>query len=290
MTDHVAANREYWTGLAPEYAISAERNWAQDEITWGIYDVPESELRALPDVADKDVVELGCGTAYFSAWLARRGARPVGVDVTPAQLDTARTMQAKHGLEFPLLLESAESVPLPDASFDLALSEYGASIWADPTKWVPEAARLLRPGGELVFLVNGRIQTLCFPDDDAEPVTTAFRQVYFREPRHVWPDGVNFFLGYGEWIRLLRANGFDVVDLIEVRAPEGAADNRHGLADPEWSRKWPVEEIWRARKSRERPADATAAPRVDVAAAERDPPPARDSVRRRRTRLRGARR
>jgi SAM-dependent methyltransferase len=211
--------------------------------------VPESELRALPDVADKDVIELGCGTAYFSAWLARRGARPVGVDVTPAQLDTARAMQAKHGLEFPLLLESAESVPLPDASFDLALSEYGASIWADPAKWVPEAARLLRPGGELVFLVNGRIQTLCFPDDDAEPVTTAFRQVYFRDPRHAWPDGgVNFFLAYGEWIRLLRANGFDVVDLIEVQAPEGAPENRHGLADPAWSRKWPVEEIWRARK------------------------------------------
>ena len=33
-----------------------------------------------------DVVELGCGTAYFSAWLARRGARPVGFDVTAAQL------------------------------------------------------------------------------------------------------------------------------------------------------------------------------------------------------------
>ena len=170
------------------------------------------------------------------------------MDVTPAQLDTARAMQAKHRLEFPLLLESAESVPLPDESFDLALSEYGASIWADPYRWVPEAARLLRPGGELVFLVNGRIQVLCFPDDDDAPVTTRFEKPYFREHRYGWGDSVNFYLAYGEWIRLLRANGFDVVDLIEVQAPEGAEDNRHGLADPEWSRKWPVEEIWRARK------------------------------------------
>jgi SAM-dependent methyltransferase len=248
VSGHVDRNREYWTGLAPQYADSAERAWAKDEPDWGIYAVPESELHALPDVAGKDVIELGCGTAYFSAWLARRGARPVGVDVTPAQLDTARAMQAKHGLEFPLLLESAESVPLPDESFDLALSEYGASNWADPYKWVPEAARLLRPGGELVFLVNGRIQVLCFPDDDDEPVTTKFLKPYFREHRYGWGDSVNFYLGYGEWIRVLRDNGFDVVDLIEVQAPEGAPDNRHGLAGPEWSRRWPVEEIWRARK------------------------------------------
>ena len=63
---------------------------------------------ALPDVAGKDVVELGCGTAYLSAWLARKGARVTGVDVTPAQLETARAMQVKFGLEFPLLEASAE--------------------------------------------------------------------------------------------------------------------------------------------------------------------------------------
>ncbi len=250
MSAHADLNREYWTGIAADYVENAERNWGQERITWGIYDVPEDDLRALPDVSGKDVVELGCGTAYFSAWLARRGARPVGVDVTPAQLETARAMQARHGLEFPLHLANAEDVPLPDASFDLALSEYGASIWADPYAWVREAARLLRPGGELVFLVNGRIQVLCFPDDEEAPVTTRFERPYFGPRRYEWGDrSVNFYLGYGEWIRLLRANAFEVLDLIEVRAPAGARDNRHGLADPAWSRSWPAEEIWRARKT-----------------------------------------
>jgi SAM-dependent methyltransferase len=249
VSDHVERNVGLWTGLAPRYAEAAERNWSQAEFDWGIYHVLESELRALPDVDGKDVLELGCGTAYVSAWLARRGARPVGIDPTPAQLETARAMQAKHGLEFPLLLCGAESIPLPDASFDVAVSEYGASIWADPHLWVPEAARLLRPGGELVFLVNGRIQVLCFPDDEEEPVTTQLQRPYFGDRRHEWPDGsVNFYLGYGEWIRLLRANGFEVLDLIEIQAPEGAKDNVHGLAGPEWARQWPVEEIWRARK------------------------------------------
>ena len=67
----------------------------------------------LGDVAGLDVIELGCGTAYFAAWLARQGARPVGVDVTPAQLDTARRMQEETGLTFPLIEANAEDVPLP---------------------------------------------------------------------------------------------------------------------------------------------------------------------------------
>ena len=116
--------------------------------------VPEAEVGALPDVDGLDTIELGCGTAYFSAWLARRGARPVGVDQSKGQLATARAMQAEHGIEFPLIEADAEAVPLPDASFDFALSEYGASLWCEPERWIAEAARLLRPGGRLVFLTS----------------------------------------------------------------------------------------------------------------------------------------
>ncbi|HET8605992.1 MAG TPA: class I SAM-dependent methyltransferase [Gaiellaceae bacterium] len=247
---HVERNRDYWTGLAPDYVAAAERNWAAPGPSWGIWHVPESELRALPDVAGRDVAELGCGTAYFSAWLARLGARPVGVDVTPAQLETARRLQREHGLEFPLLEASAEEVPLPDASFDVVLSEYGASIWADPYRWIPEAARLLRPGGELVFLVNGTILILCAPDDDDAPIGTELVRPYFGMHRFTWEGSVEFHLGYGDWIRLLRANGFDVLDLIEVQAPAGAPMHRfEGLPTPEWAHRWPSEEIWRARKT-----------------------------------------
>ena len=158
LPEYAVRNRASWTESNEEYTHEqGVRAWKQDEITWGVFSVPESELNALPDVDGKDVIELGCGTAYFSAWLARRGARPVGVDVTPAQLETARQMQRETGIEFPLLEANAEEVPLPDASFDVVLSEYGASIWCDPYKWIPEAARLLRPGGELVFLRNSTL-------------------------------------------------------------------------------------------------------------------------------------
>jgi len=250
LSEHAARNREVWSGWATDFVASAERNWAQEEFDWGVWRALESDLRALPDVSGKDVIELGCGTAYVSAWLARMGARPVGIDITPAQLETARAMQAKHGLEFPLIEASAENVQLPDASLDLAVSEYGASIWADPYLWVPEAARLLRPGGELVFLVNGTIAMLCMQEEEIPP-TADLRRPYFGMHRFEWADddSVEFHLGYGDWIRLLRRNGFEVLDLIEIQAPEGAAPHRYGaLPKPDWARRWPSEEIWRARK------------------------------------------
>lgn len=251
LSEHAKRNRAEWSGWAPEYAEWAPRAWASERITWGVWGVPEDELRVLPEqVAGLDVVELGCGTAYVSAWLARRGARPVGVDVTPAQLETARTMQREFGLEFPLVEASAEDVPLPDASFDLVVSEYGASIWADPYRWVPEAARLLRPGGELVFLVNGTLVILCAPEEEAPP-GTEFLRPYFGLHRVEWADddSVEFHLGWGDWIRLLLDTGFEVVDLVEIQAPEEGEPHRYpGLPDREWARRWPSEAVWVARK------------------------------------------
>jgi SAM-dependent methyltransferase len=252
LSEHEQRNRAEWTNWAADYAERAPRNWEETEINWGIWRVPEAELRVLPDVAGKDVVELGCGTAYFSAWVARLGARPVGVDLTPAQLETARAMQVRYGFEFPLVEASAEDVPLPDASFDLALSEYGASIWADPYRWVAEAARLLRPGGELVFLVNGTLVVLCWPELEDAPPGTGLVRPYFGMHRFEWPgeESVDFHLGYGDWIRLLRANGFEVLDLVEIQAPEDAEPHREPTSPrPEWARRWPSEEIWKARKA-----------------------------------------
>lgn len=251
LTDHARRNRQYWgKQLAPRYAEGAPGAWAEEGITWGVFHIPDRDLGLLGDVAGKDVVELGCGTAYFSAWLARRGARPVGVDVTPEQLETARRMQRETGIEFPLLEASAEAVPLPDESFDLALSEYGASIWCDPYLWVPEAARLLRPGGELVFLVNSTIFMLFAPDEEGVPAGTELVRDYFGMHRFEWPEGsVEFHLPYGEWIRLLRSNGFEVEALVELQAPPDATGEKDGPpVYAEWAKRWPSEEIWKARK------------------------------------------
>src|SRR5205814_8390929 len=102
---------------------------------------------------------------------------------------------------------SGEDVPLPDSSFDLALSEYGASLWADPAKWLPEAARLLRPHGRLVFLTNSVLVILCAPDGPGVAGETLARP-QFGLYRLAWPDepGIEYHLAHSHWIRLLRAN------------------------------------------------------------------------------------
>ena len=250
-SEDAAKNRALWTETNREYTNdAAPSNWALDEISWGIWAVDESELKVLGDVAGLDVVELGCGTAYFSAWLAKLGARPVGVDVTPAQLETARRMMVETGIEFPLVEADAAETGLPDSSFDLVLSEYGASIWVDPYRWIPEAARLLRPGGRLVFLRNSTLVILCSADE--VPATTSLQRPQFGMHRFEWSgEGVEFQLPHGEWIDLLRANGFEIERLIEVQAPAGAVTHEHyAYVTAEWARQWPCEEIWVACKRR----------------------------------------
>jgi SAM-dependent methyltransferase len=251
LSDYVALNRARWTESNAEFTdADALRSWRQDEITWGVFGVREDEVQAVGEVAGLDVVELGCGTAYVSAWLAKRGARPVGVDVTPAQLETAGRCMAETGIEFPLVEASAEDVPLPDESFDLAISEHGASTWCDPHRWIPEAARLLRPGGRLVFLHTTPFAIVHFPD--VGDASKELQRPYFGLHRLQWTpeDGVEFQLTYGGWIDVLRGAGFAVERLVELRTPEGAERHEYYTDwDPEWGRSWPAEEIWVARKS-----------------------------------------
>jgi SAM-dependent methyltransferase len=252
--DYVAVNRDAWTQANAEYTDRRARAaWAQEEITFGKWKLPERELRVLPDLEDKDVVELGCGTAYFGAWLKRAGARRVvGVDVTPAQLETARRMNEEFGLGLEFLLENAEHTSLPDKSFDLVFSEYGASIWCDPAKWIPEAARLLRPGGELFFVRGSTLSLLCMPDEGqvGEQLIRPQKGLYRLE----WYDdepGVEFHPGTSEMFRILRENGFELLDFRELFAPADAADHEYYDTVPaDWAKRWPDEEIWRLRLHR----------------------------------------
>jgi len=251
MSNYLERNRSEWNRWSPDWVEPGRRDWAKPEITWGGLEIPEAEIDVLPTVDGKDVLELGCGTAYFSSWLARRGARVVGLDISERQLSTAQLLQAEFRLAFPLLQANGEQAPLRDASFDLVISEYGASIWADPYLWVPEAARLLRPGGELVFLVNGVILMLCERDEDQiMPATDRMLRSYFDLGRMEWKSdaSVTFCLGHGSWIRLLRDNGFEIEGLVELQARPDMAPTRFNSYTPEWARKWPIEEIWKARK------------------------------------------
>lgn len=251
--DHVRVNREHWERQAADWVAAGERNW-DTEPSWGIWGIPESELGLLPsDMTGMDAIELGCGTGYVSAWMARRGARVVGVDVSPSQLATARRLSRRHGLAIELVEANAEEVPYPDGSFDFAISEYGAALWCDPYRWVPEAYRLLRPGSELVFLSSSTLAALCSPENGSMPVTERLERDYFSIHRLDWsgaeddPGGVEFNLPISGWFRLLRDIGFEVLDFIEVQAPRGGQEVRF-FATADWAHRFPSEQVWRVRR------------------------------------------
>jgi SAM-dependent methyltransferase len=245
----LTTNRALWTVVNSAFTDEdGWRAWSAGEVTWGLFAVPERDVGVLGDVRGLDVIELGCGTAYFSAWLARSGARPVGVDPTHAQLTTAARCQRRSGMMFPLIEADAQDVPLRDASFDLVLSEYGASVWCDPDRWVAEAARLLRPGGRLVFLTNSVLVTLCVPEEEGVAKERLLRpQRGLNRVR--WPGGgTEFHPSHGEWIRILSGNGFVVEALHELYAPADSTGHAYyDIATAEWAGRWPVEDLWAAR-------------------------------------------
>ncbi len=251
MDNHVASNRASWDADAENWVAAGRERWADARIRWGTWDVPEDELHLLPDVDGLDVVELGCGTAYLSSWLARRGARPVGLDNSSRQLENAKMFQGEFGVPFPLVHGDAERAPFRDASFDLAVSEYGAIIWCDPYHWVPEAARILRPGGHLVCLGNSYLLMLSFAEG-GDKATESLQRSHFG--MHTFVDtnnvsaSVEFHIPHGEMIRLLRRSGFEIENLVEIGAPSTASDAPYRMATVDWARRWPNEQAWVARR------------------------------------------
>jgi SAM-dependent methyltransferase len=235
--------------MAHEWVDAGERNWATTDPAWGIWGIPESELGLLPgDMHGMRTIELGCGTGYVSAWMARRGASVCGIDNSEKQLETARRLAAEHDVDLELIHGNAESVPRRDASFDFAISEYGAAIWCDPFRWIPEAQRLLRPGGHLVFLGTHPLAIVCTPEsgEASEPVLHRnYFELHVQDWRNVEvdPGGMEFNLPISRWFELFGETGFAVRRFLELRAPEDRDTDMFAIPVA-WAKKWPSEQAW----------------------------------------------
>jgi SAM-dependent methyltransferase len=243
--DHERHNREFWDADADAYQEVHGAQLSGGRV-WGVWSIPEAELQALGDTRGLDVLELGCGGAQWSIALRRDGARCIGLDQSRGQLGYARRARTESGVDLPLLCASGESLPFADGSFDLVFCDHGAMSFCDPVRSVPEVGRVLRPGGRLVFSKATILHYITWNDAKDRP-SRKLHSPYFGSGRYFDDGTVDFQIPYGEWVRLFTEHGMTVEDLVELRAPEGATTTYEGW-DPDWSRQWPAEEIWRVRK------------------------------------------
>ena len=252
--DYLSINRDVWNADAANWVDFAKKSWLLDPPEWGTWRNTEEDLKMLPaDMSGLDAIELGCGTGYVSYWMARRGARVTAIDISPEQLATALALKSEHDADITFIEGNAEATGLPDAAFDFAISEYGASIWCPPEAWLSEAWRLLRPGGQLVFLGNHPLSLVCSPLDGSPAELTLHRPY-----RNMWgadwtevefePSGVCFNLTIAGWMSLFNEIGFAVKNYQEIYAPEGAQGTRAAIP-ADWARVYPVEQVWHLTKT-----------------------------------------
>jgi len=241
MHDDARFNAAFWDQQADAYQEQVGPSIALHPLCWGAFFVPEHLLGVLDldHIGGQSVLELGCGGARWSIELARLGATCTGVDPSRRQLAHARAHVEAAGQTLNLVEAAASELPLGDASVDLIFSDHGGLTYDDPARVLPECARVLRPGGRLVFNTTSPWAEVCL-DAEGTTVTRRLERSYFELGRVANDDGVSWVLPHGRWIALLTESGFVVDALHELRPPDDATR----LKPTHWARRWPAEELW----------------------------------------------
>ena len=220
------ANRRDWDAYADEYQATHGEFLGDVGFIWSPEGVDEADVRVLGDVADRDVLEIGCGAAQCSRWLVSTGARAVGLDVSHRQLQHGRRIDLDSGPAVPAVCGTATALPFADESFDVAFSAFGALQFVyDAPVAVAEVARVLRPGGRFAFSVTHPIRWSMPDDPSAEGlvVTSSYwdRTPYVEQDSTGSVTYAEHHRTIGDWVRILAGSGFRLEDLIEPEWPEG---------------------------------------------------------------------
>jgi ubiquinone/menaquinone biosynthesis C-methylase UbiE len=222
----VRANRSWWDGDADAYHAEHLAFLGEAEFMWCPENLREADAHLLGDVRGRAVLEVGCGAAMCSRWLARQGARPVAFDLSAGMLRHARSSAARTGIEVPLVQADAQRLPFRDETFDLACTAFGAvGFVADSARVMREVARVLRPGGRWVFATTHPIRW-AFPDDPGPAGLTVTMPYFDRTPYVEYaadgtPSYVEHHRTLGDRVREIAAAGFRLVDLVEPEWPAG---------------------------------------------------------------------
>ena len=224
--DTVRANRRWWDRDADDYHAEHGRFLGMADFVWSPENLREEDVHLLGDVRGRAVLEVGCGAAMCSRWLAGQGARPVAFDVSAGMLRHARAGAGESGVDVPLVQADAQHLPFAGASFDIAFTAFGAVPFvADSAAIMREVARVLRPGGRWVFATTHPTRW-SFPDDPGPAGLTATMPYWDRTPYVEFADDgtptyVEHHRTLGDRVREIAAAGFRLVDLVEPEWPAG---------------------------------------------------------------------
>jgi SAM-dependent methyltransferase len=217
------ASRAWWDADAGDYLAEHGGDIGEVDFVWGPEGLREADARLLGEVAGADVLEVGCGSAPCSRWLATVGARPVALDLSGGMLAHAAALNRTTGIAVPLVQAGAEHLPFADASFDVACSAFGAVPFvAEPERVMAEVARVLRPGGRWVFAVNHPMRWMF--SDDPGPDGLVVRQSYFDRTPYLEVDDA----GRATYVEHHRTLGDRVRDVV------GAGLVLDAIVEPEW--------------------------------------------------------
>ncbi|MEM8538342.1 MAG: class I SAM-dependent methyltransferase, partial [Pseudomonadota bacterium] len=251
--EHIKINQDHWNTQALDWVASGEKAWRSARPYWGNFGIDEGDVNMLPaDMTDMTAIELGCGTGYVAAWMARRGAQVTGVDLSEAQLATAKRLRQEHGLDITFRLENAEHLSDAPETYDFAISEYGAAIWCAPDKWLAEAFRVLKPDGRLVFMGHHPLSIIC-TDTSGDTTLRSLEMPYRDMGRMDWSHhpndagGVEFNLTISDWFACFKRIGFVIEVYIELYAPDDAQGDEFSIP-ADWAKDFPAEQVWKLRK------------------------------------------
>lgn len=223
--ESVAANIAWWDADAEDYLASHSDLLGEADFLWCPEGLRERDLGLLGDVTDKDILEVGCGSAPCARWLAAQGARATAIDLSAGMLRHAAHLNDVTGITPGLVRANAERLPFASSAFDIACSAFGAVPFvADVRPVFAEVARVLRPNGRWVFAVTHPMRWI-FPDDPGPAGLTVMTSYFDRTPYlEVDADGNPTYVEHhrtlGDYVRALTSSGFVIEDLIEPEWPE----------------------------------------------------------------------
>lgn len=205
----------------------------------GLDGAPEwPAIRALlPDLAGRQVVDLGCGFGWFARWARAQGAASVlGIDLSENMLARARAETADPAIRYQRA--DLETLDLPPKAFDLAYSSLAFHYVKDFGRLAGTIFRSLRPGSALVFTIEHPIYMAStrpgwLDRDDGGRVWPVDHYAVEGERRTDWfaKDVLKYHRRLATTVNALIDAGFTIRRLVEWSPTPEELENQPDLAD-----------------------------------------------------------